>query len=101
MAVRKSTDSTFVIDKDRDQVLSDCELALEKGNFKNISTNKTLYTLNAKYKTFTVVGEIEITLLPDGERTSVQVKSTGNVDNVFALFGSPAGKIAEAFKSNF
>jgi hypothetical protein len=100
MAIRKSVDTTFTVDKDRDEMLSDCELALEKGNFKDISTNKTLYILNAKYKTFTVVGEIEITLLPDGERTSVQVKSTGNVDNIFALFGSPARKIAEAFKSN-
>jgi hypothetical protein len=100
MAIRKSVDTTFTVDKDRDEMLSDCELALEKGNFKDISTNKTLYILNAKYKTFTVVGEIEIALLPDGERTSVQVKSTGNVDNVFALFGSPAGKIAEAFKEN-
>jgi hypothetical protein len=100
MAIRKSVDTNFTVDKDRDEMLSDCELALEKGNFKDISTNKTLYILNAKYKTFTVVGEIGITLLPDGERTSVQVKSTGNVDNIFALFGSPAGKIAEAFKSN-
>jgi len=100
MAIRKSVDTTFTVDKDRAEMLSDCELALEKGNFKDISTNKTLYILNAKYKTFTVVGEIEITLLPDGERTSVQVKSTGNVDNIFALFGSPARKIAEAFKSN-
>jgi hypothetical protein len=100
MAIRKSVDTTFTVDKDRDAMLSDCELALDKGNFKDISTNKTLYTLNAKYKTFTVVGEIEITLLPDGERTSVQVKSTGNVDNIFALFGSPARKIAEVFKSN-
>jgi hypothetical protein len=100
MAIRKSVDTTFTVDKDRDEMLSDCELALDKGNFKDISTNKTLFILNAKYKTFTVVGEIEITLLPDGERTSVQVKSTGNVDNIFALFGSPARKIAEAFKSN-
>ena len=100
MAIRKSVDTTFTVDKDRDEMLSDCELALEKGNFKDISNNKTLYILNAKYKTFTVVGEIEITLLPDGERTSVQLKSTGNVDNIFALFGSPARKIAEAFKSN-
>ena len=73
-------------------MLSDCELALDKGNFKDISTNKTLYTLNAKYKTFTVIGQIDITLLPDGERTSVQVKSTGNVDNIFALFGSSGEK---------
>ena len=100
MAIRKSVDTTFTVDRDRDEMLSDCELALDKGNFKDISTNKTLFILNAKYKTFTVVGEIEITLLPDGERTSVQVKSTGNVDNIFALFGSPARKIAEAFKSN-
>jgi hypothetical protein len=100
MAVRKSVDSTFVIDKDREKVLSDCELALEKGKFKSIETNKTLYTLSAKYKTFKVVGEIEITLLPDGERTTVQVKSTGNMDNIFALFGSPGEKIAEEFKLN-
>ena len=100
MAVRKSVDSNFVIDKVREKVMSDCESALKKGNFKNIETNKTIYTLTAKYRTFKVVGEIEITLLPDGDKTSVQVKSTGNVDNIFALFGSPAKIISEAFKSN-
>ena len=100
MAIRKSVDTTFTVDKGRDAMLSDCAVALEKGSFKHISSNKTLYILNAKYKTFTVVGEIEITLLPEGERTSVKVTSTGNVDNIFALFGSPARKIAEAFKSN-
>ena len=56
MAIRKSVDTTFTFDKNRDEMLSDCELALDKGNFKDISTNKTLYTLNAKYKTFTVIG---------------------------------------------
>ena len=100
MAIRKSVETKFTVDKGRDEILSECELALEGGNFKKISINKTLYTLNAKYKTFTVVGEIEISLHPDNERTSIEVTSTGNVDNVFALFGSTARKIAEAFKSN-
>lgn len=100
MAIRKSVNLNFTVDKGRDDFFSDCELALQKGNFKDISINKTLYTLNAKYKTFTVVGDIEIALHPHNERTSVQVTSTGNVDNVFALFASPTKKIAEAFKSN-
>ena len=100
MAIRKSVDSTFVLDNDREQILIDCESALKKGNFKKIEVNKTIYQLTAKYKTFTVVGEIEINLIPDGEKTSVQVKSTGNIDNVFALFGSPGKKILNQFSSN-
>lgn len=100
MAIRKSVEAKFTVDKGRDEILSDCELALQRGNFKKISINRMLYTLNAKYRTFTVFGEIEISLHPDNERTSIHVTSTGNVDNVFALFASPARKITEAFKSN-
>ncbi|MBT09843.1 MAG: hypothetical protein CMD63_01030 [Gammaproteobacteria bacterium] len=100
MPIRKSIETTYSVDKNRDEMLSCCNLALEKGKFKDVSINKTLYTLSAKYRTLTVVGYIEITLLPEGAGTSVKVKSTGNVDNIYAMFASPAKKITEAFKEN-
>jgi len=100
MPIRKSKESTIVLDKNREQVLLDCERALRRGNFKNIEVNKSAYRLIAVYKTLTIWGNIEITLIPDGERTSIQIKSTAAIDNIYALFRSPGNLISEAFISN-
>ncbi len=100
MAIRKSTDTTFSLNHDRDTALGMCHSALQHGKFSKIKTNKTIYQISARYRTFAVVGSIEITLIPNNDGTIVNVKILANVDNIFALFSSPGKKIQTAFISN-
>ena len=100
MAIRKSTETTLSLTYDRDTTLEMCYSALQKGKFSKIETNKTTYQITASYRTFTVVGSIEITLIPDNDGTIMNVKILANQDNIFALISSPGQKIQAAFTSN-
>ncbi len=48
----------------------------------------------------TVVGKIEIVLSEKEKGIEINVKTTANSDNIFALFSSPNDKIMNAFKEN-
>jgi hypothetical protein len=48
----------------------------------------------------TVVGRIEISLSKNENGININVKTTANTDNIFALFSSPNDKIMKAFSGN-
>lgn len=100
MAVRKSVEDTFVVAGPREEWLLRCRSALEAEGFTKIDVSKTLFQIGANYKKATVWGDLEITLLPEGDSsTKINARATANVDNVFAAFGSPGRKILDRFKA--
>lgn len=100
MAIRKSMDEEIVVLGDRDQWLKKCEESLNKEGFSKIDINNSLYQINGNYKKWTIWGEILITLKPYSEKeTTIVIKSTSNIDNIFALFKSPNKIIIEKFKN--
>jgi hypothetical protein len=102
MAIRKSAEETLVIGGPRNEVFRRCERALKSQAFTEVTTNATLYQIQRQLHKLTVWGEILITLLPaDGENTTIAIRGTAGVDNVWALFASPTKKILETFKAGF
>jgi hypothetical protein len=49
----------------------------------------------------TTAGRLDVTLTPVAGGTEMVMRSTGNVDNVYAVFRSPNQKILSLFKDNF
>lgn len=102
MAVRKSMEEKFCVGGFRDIWLKNIENALQKSGFEHITSDSTLYQVKGDYKKFTVWGEVLVTLLPFGNtdnQTEINIKSTANVDNIYALFKSPNKTIIEAVKA--
>ena len=100
MAIRKAVEDTFVVDGARQEWLTRCQNALETQGFVNIEANPTFGEIKATYHKATVWGDLQLTLLPEGtDTTRIQAKAVANVDNVFALRGSPGQKIIERFKA--
>jgi hypothetical protein len=100
MAVRKSKEESFSVSGNSDQWFAKAENALTKGGFTNIKANKLLNQITGDYKKVTVWGEISVTLFPKNEQIEINVKSTANTDNIFAMFSSPTQKILAQFKNN-
>nr|WP_315141486.1 hypothetical protein [uncultured Flavobacterium sp.] len=100
MAVRKSKEESFSVSGNSDQWFTKTENALTKGGFTNIKANKLLNQITGDYKKVTVWGEISVTLFPKNEQIEINVKSTANTDNIFAMFSSPTQKILDQFKNN-
>jgi hypothetical protein len=100
MAVRKSAEETVVVDGDRAQWLDRCQKAMESGGFKKVTVDPTLFQLTGTYRKASLAGRLDVTLTPVSGGTELAMRSTGNVDNVFALFKSPNQRILAAFKSN-
>ena len=98
MAIRKSMEREFVVSGPRTDWIKKCDDALRRGKFTNVIYNSALFQIEANYKKLTVWGEILITLVPAGSDTKINVISTANVDNIFALFQSPNKTIQSAFK---
>ncbi|WP_165749983.1 hypothetical protein [Cellulophaga sp. Z1A5H] len=100
MAVRKSKEQKFQVKGELDELRKKCVKALNSGGFKKIENNSFLNQLTAKYSKSTVVGSIEIALVENANGVEINVKTTANSDNIFALFSSPNDKIMNAFSSN-
>ena len=100
MAVRKTVDDTFVVCGTREQWLPRFVDAFANAGFTEIHVNEVFGQIRGDYRKLTVWGNIEISLMPEGENTKVVARATANVDNVYALFSSPGKKIIDAFKSN-
>lgn len=100
MAIRKGKEHNFQVDKNLSEVKEKCLSALKRGGFSKISSNDLLNELSANYKKATVVGKIQIVLIENDGKTKINVKTTANADNVFALFSSPNDKILNKFKDN-
>ncbi len=97
MAVCKLKGESSLISGSPNKVIELCKAALEKGAFTKINFNARISQLESKFKKATCVGDILVTLFPEGQSTKVIIKATANVDNVFALFSSPTAKIIGAF----
>ncbi len=99
MAVRKTIEEVVVVDGNRDSWLTRCEAALHAQGFTGVAVNPTLLQLEGNYKKATVWGSLLVSLMPSGENaTSIVMRATANIDNVFALFSSPGQKIVNRFK---
>ena len=101
MAIKKSKQENFEVKGNIEEIKQRVENALNEGSFTSIKTNGLLNQITANYKKLSVWGEIKITLSENSEKTKIDVVSTANSDNVFALFSSPNDKILNAFKDNF
>ncbi|MDR0964191.1 MAG: hypothetical protein LBM60_06220 [Clostridium sp.] len=101
MGIRKSMEEKICLEGTRDRWLPVVRSSLANSGFKNIICNDVLFQVTADYKKATVWGELLVTLTPSaaGNRTDLIVKSTANVDNIYALFKSPNKVILDAFKS--
>ncbi len=100
MAIRKSKEQTFQVKGELNEIKQKCINSLELSGFKKIENNELLNQITAKYTKMTVVGKIEISLSENEKGININVKTTANSDNIFALFSSPNDKIMNAFKEN-
>jgi hypothetical protein len=112
MAIRGSKEENFQIKGSINEVVEKCLTALQKGGFKKIKFNETINQFEADYKPSiiftTVYGSIKITLTENNSFSNVDNKnlvnvnviSTANIDNIYALFSSPNDKILSYFKNN-
>jgi len=101
MAIRKSKEKKLQLQDTLENVREKCLSALTKGGFKSVENNESLNQIAAKFNNFFVVGKIEIMLTKDDNGVDVNLKSTANVDNIFALFSSPNDKIMNTFTDNY
>jgi len=102
MAIRKSMEERVCVEGNRSIWLEKVKNALEIAGFKNLSHDSTLFQIKGDYRKMTVYGDILVTLLPFGNnenQTELNIKSTANVDNIYALFKSPNKSIINALKS--
>lgn len=101
MAVRKSMEETLVVAGDRDDLLTRCAKGLIASGFKDVQTALGLGQVSGKLKKATTSGDILITATPHSSgQVQLVFKSTGNVDNIYALFSSPNKKIISLAKSS-
>lgn len=101
MAIRKSIEEKIQIQGTKNEIFLKIEEALKKGKFQNVKKNEFTFQIEAKYQKLTIWGEIIISIIENGNDYMLNIKSTANVDNVFALFTSPNQKIINNFKQNF
>ena len=100
MAVRRTTEERVVVAGDRTDWLGRCKRAMEAGDFKKVVVNPSLFQLTGTFRKLTLAGRLEVTLTPVPGGTELAMRSTGSVDNIYALFKSPNQRILQAFKSN-
>ncbi|SRR6266540_413158 len=99
MAIRKSSQETFVVAGQRDEWLGRCKEALETQRFTRVAVSEALFQVTANYKKLTTWGDIQVTLRPEGDTsTRIDVEAHANIDNLFALFKSPGRTIINEFK---
>lgn len=101
MGIKKSKEEIIFAKGTCEEVHKRIAVALHNGGFRNIKPNLQTNQVTATYKKLTVWGEVAINILPKNDGFNVCVKSTANVDNIFALFFSPTKKIIDQFKMNF
>ena len=99
MAIRKSMEENLVVKGDRITWIDKVSNALKKAGFTKVCCNSAIYQITGDYKKATIWGEISITLLPvDSSTTKLAIRSTANMDNIYALFINPNQKIISKFK---
>lgn len=100
MGIRKAVDDSIFVSGDRDAWYGYCEQALLTKKFKKVVVDRTLGQVRGNYKPIigTLFGDVQITLIPDGPNTRLDIQATANVDNVYSLGRSPGGKLIGMFK---
>ncbi len=99
MAIRKSMEELVRVDGDCNLWMTKVQEALVIGRFTKIKCNEILHQVTANYKKFATWGEICITLISvESSKTDIHIKTTANMDNIYALFKSPNKTIMDAFK---
>ena len=101
MAIRKSKEKKIQVQGTIEQVKEKSISALNIGGFKNIDCNDSLNQITAKFNNFFVVGKIEVLISITDNGIDINLKSTANADNIFALFSSPNDKIMKTFTENY
>ena len=101
MAIRKSKEKILMFHGSISSAFNKSSEACESGGFKNIEPNESLHHIKARFNNFFVVGQIEISLTEAENGIQVQLVSTANVENIWALFSSPNDKILGQFIRNF
>tara|TARA_B100000900_G_C20471248_1_gene671492 strand:- start:32 stop:337 length:306 start_codon:yes stop_codon:yes gene_type:complete len=101
MAIRKSKEKKLQVQDTLEVVKEKSLSALNQGGFKKIENNNNLNQITAKFNNFFVVGNIEIMFAKNDNGVDINLKSTANADNIFALFSSPNDKIMKSFTDNY
>ena len=101
MAIRKSKEKKLQVQDTLEDVKERSLSALTQGGFKKIENNDNLNQITAKFNNFFVVGNIEIMFAKNDNGVDINLKSTANADNIFALFSSPNDKIMKSFTDNY
>jgi len=98
MPVRRSHQEVFTVSGPLDAWLPRCKQALEATGFSHVRVSDILHQITGQYRTWTVCGEIEITVHPSGDQTRIDVEAVAAGHHVFALFRSPTKRILAEFK---
>ena len=101
MAIRRSKEKKLQVQDTLENVREKSLSALNQGGFKKIENNDNLNQITAKFNNFFVVGKIEIMFAKNDNGVDINLKSTANADNIFALFSSPNDKIMKSFTDNY
>lgn len=99
--VRKRVEETMVVKGSREDWLNMCTEGMKRRGFTRVMCSETLYQVSGDWKPLIGVprGDVQVTLLPEGDdMTRMQITATGEVD-ISALFGSPGKRLIAKFKS--
>jgi hypothetical protein len=98
MTIHRSAEETLDVAGPLEGWLPRCKQALEATGFERVQVADILQQITGEYRTFTVSGEIEITLRPNGNDTTIAVKATADVNRLLAMLHNPTKAILAKFK---
>jgi hypothetical protein len=95
MAIRKSMEEILVVRGTREDWLTRVAKSLMAGGYKDVRTSEPLGQVTGKYRKFPTYGEITVTVCPAAatDMTQLTLRTTADVDNIYALFSSPNKKL--------
>lgn len=103
MGHRRSVEESLIVDGSREEWFAKCRQTMETQGYKKVTASESLGQLTGdpKQRIGTVWwGSLTVTLTPEGSsRTRLTLTGTANVDNIFAMFGSPGQKVIDRFKA--
>jgi hypothetical protein len=93
-------EESLVVEGERQAWLTRTAKALIAAGYKDVRTDTTLGQVVGTYKKFPTSGEIVVTATPSERDGMVKLllKTTANVDNIYALFSSPNKKMMNLAK---
>jgi hypothetical protein len=76
-----------------------CCYALEKAKFKLVRDDRRSGTIEARYKGFTIEGNLSLTLTDNAGMVELRIVVSADTGNLFAMFKDPCERIMYAFTS--